>query len=167
MVPATLWGSWVDAGPVEWSMDPGLTASAEGSHRPADGVRSSHEGREAYQHRVVWTLHGYQYQWRTELSDSVRERVAHVLESPRHEIRARGEKSVKEERLSPRLSSRNIRSLRKDLLGVWKDCRGEGVGMEEKVVFGNYGSWRAEDWYPFVRSKCECQPAFKMRGRST
>jgi hypothetical protein len=138
--------SWVGAGPVQWSLDSGLTGSAEGSPRPADSARSIHEGWEAYQHRVVWTLHGYQYQWRTELSDSVRERVAHVLKSPRPEIRARCEKSVTEERFSPRLSSQNIRSLRKDLHGVWKDGRGEGVGMEEKVVFGNYGSWRAEDW---------------------
>jgi hypothetical protein len=38
MVPATLWSSWVGAGPMEWPMDPGLTASAEGSPRPADGV---------------------------------------------------------------------------------------------------------------------------------
>jgi hypothetical protein len=76
-----------------------------------------------------------------------REGVAHVLESARPEIRARGEKSVTEEMFSPRLSSRNVRSLRKDLHGVWKDCRGGRVDMEEKVVFGNYGSWGAEDWY--------------------
>jgi hypothetical protein len=46
-------------------VDPGLTAGTEGSPRPADGVRSGHEGREAYQHRVVCTG----------ISDGVREEL--------------------------------------------------------------------------------------------
>jgi hypothetical protein len=127
-----MWSSRVGAGPVEWPMDPGLTASAEGSPRPADGVRSGHEGREAYQHRVVWTLRGYQCR----CARKSRRRIAHVLESPRSEIRARGKESFAEEKFSPRLSSRDVRSLKKDLHGEWQDCCGEEWAWRKRLSLG-------------------------------
>jgi hypothetical protein len=142
MVPATMWSSWVGAGPVGWSMDPGLTASAEGSPRPADGVRSGHEGWEAYQHRVV---------------------CAHVLESPRPEIRARGEDPSREEKFFTEAqltecseSEEKIRTqrfARKGLHEVWKDCRRKEVSVKERFL-GGYGSWRAEDWYKGLALAC-------------
>jgi hypothetical protein len=122
MVPATMWSSWVGANPMEWSMDPGLTASAEGSPRPAAGVRSGHEGREAYQHRVVCT--------------ESRRIAAHVLESPRSEIRVRGEKFFAEGKVFTEAQARGVhgiaRSLDKVSHVIWKDCHGEDVGMEER-----------------------------------
>jgi hypothetical protein len=62
-----------------------------------------------------------------------RRRVAHVLESPRPQIRARGKESFAEERFSLRLSSRNVRSLRKYLHAVWQGCRGEEWAWRKRL----------------------------------
>jgi hypothetical protein len=95
-----------------------LTASVEGSPRLADGVWPRGSGR----------ISGC-----VRKSRMVFEKSWTRSRSPRPEIRARGEKSVAEEKFSPRLSSRNVRSLRKDLHGVWKDCRGERLARRKRL----------------------------------
>jgi hypothetical protein len=117
-------------------VDPQLTASAEGSPRPADGVRSGHEksGSISAQGGVDPSRIS------VPVARKSRRRYAHVLEDPRPGIRARGKESFAEEKFSPRLSSRNVRSLRKDLHEVWQDCSGKDVGMKEMVVLGFWES---------------------------
>jgi hypothetical protein len=105
-------------------VDPGLTASTEGSPRPADGVWPRGSGSISAHDGVYGNLG-----W-------CRKRSCARSRSLHSEIRARGEKSVAEEKFSLRLNSRNVRSLRKELHGVWKDCRGERVARRKRLSLG-------------------------------
>jgi hypothetical protein len=113
-------------------VDPGLTASTEGSPRPADGVRSGHEGREASQHMMVGT--------------EISEKKCARSRKPASRDKGAWRRFHRGGKVFTEAQSQDSRSLRKDLHGAWKDGREEGVSMEEKVVLG-FWTWRAEDWY--------------------
>jgi hypothetical protein len=120
-------------------VDPGLTASTEGSPRPADQW-SGHEGWEAYQHKVVCTEI-------SEKSCACSRKSAFRDKGAATRI-LRGRKSFHQG------SVHGIaRNLVKDLHGGWKDCRGKEVSVKERFL-GGYGSWRAEDWYKGLAPAC-------------
>jgi hypothetical protein len=131
-------------------MDPGLTASAEGSLRPADGVfwpRGS--GSISAQSGVDPSKISAPVC--TEISEKIcaRSRKPAYRDKGAWQRTLRGRNIFTEAQLTECSESeeRFARSVAR--------LSRRRVGMEEKVVFGNYGSRRAEDWYKgLARARC-------------
>jgi hypothetical protein len=136
VVPATMWSSWVGAGPVEWSMDPGLTASVEGSPRPADGVFWPRGSGSISAHGGVYGNLGW-----CPGKSCARSR------SPRSEIRARGEDSFAEGKVFTKVKFTESH-------GIGRRIVAERKWAWKGGFLGGYGSWRAEDWYKGLAPAC-------------